>query len=155
MTVEFLVGAQTNYSAIVRPLQWFVVILIFIFFLRVIRAVYVETRPGGKKKERQKAPKGGSLEILEPVELEGQRVEIELHQSLTLGRSGSCDYPMPNDPYASTIHARVTRDDIGLFVEDLSSTNGTYVNAERIVEPTRVGKGDIVQLGELIMEVSK
>ena len=43
---EFLIGAQTNYSALIKPLQWLVVILIFVFFLRVIRAVYVETRPG-------------------------------------------------------------------------------------------------------------
>lgn len=150
-----LLGAQTNYSAIVRPLQWLVVILIFVFFLRVIRAVYVETRPGGRRKERQPRSKGLGLEVLEPVEREGERVDVDENQSVTLGRSVTCDISMANDIYASNTHARITRDGKGLFIDDLGSTNGTYVNAERITTPTRLGKGDIVQIGEMIMEVTR
>jgi hypothetical protein len=150
-----LLGAQTNYSAIVRPLQWIVVGLIFVFFLRVIRAVYVETRPGGTRKERQPRTRGGSLEVIEPVEREGERIEIEVNQAYTLGRSVTCDIAMVNDVYASNTHARIARDDKGLIVEDLASTNGTYVNAERISSAVRVGKGDIIQVGEMILEVAR
>ena len=46
-----LVGAQ-NYTAILRPLQWLVIALIFLFFLRVIRAVWVEVRPAGLRLTR-------------------------------------------------------------------------------------------------------
>jgi hypothetical protein len=155
MSPAVLIGAQTNYSAIVRPLQWLVVILIFVFFLRVIRAVFVETRPGGKRKVRHARPRGGSLEVLEPAERKGEEILLEPRQSLTLGRSVSCDVAMLNDVYASNLHARITRDEIGLLVEDLSSTNGTYVNAERISEPTRLSKGDMIQIGEMIMEVAR
>ena len=41
------------------------------------------------------------------------------------------------------------------MAEDLGSTNGTYVNAERIVRPTRLTKGDLVQVGATILEVTR
>jgi hypothetical protein len=152
---EVLIGTQTNYSAIVRPLQWLVVALIFVFFLRVIRAVSVETRPGGRRKERQARSRGGSFEVLEPIEREGERFQIDVNESKSLGRSISNDIPMLTDVYASSNHAKLSRDEKGLLVEDLGSTNGTYVNAERIYGPTRVSKGDIVQIGEMILEVTR
>jgi pSer/pThr/pTyr-binding forkhead associated (FHA) protein len=62
---------------------------------------------------------------------------------------------LTEDIYASNQHARISRDDVGLFVEDMASTNGTYVNAERISTPTRIGKGDLIQVGEMILEVTK
>ena len=52
-----LVGAATNYSAILRPLQWLVVVLIFLFFLRVVRAVWVEVRPAGPRQSRSGTPR--------------------------------------------------------------------------------------------------
>ena len=153
---EFLIGAQTNYSALIKPLQWLVVILIFVFFLRVIRAVYVETRPGGKRKERKsRSVRGIGLEIIEPLTRGGERIELEVDHAVTLGRSVSCDISLTEDIYASNQHARISRDDVGLFVEDMASTNGTYVNAERISTPTRIGKGDLIQVGEMILEVAK
>ena len=45
----------TNYSAIIRPLQWLVVALIFLFFLRVVRAVFVEVRPAGPTRAQRRA----------------------------------------------------------------------------------------------------
>jgi pSer/pThr/pTyr-binding forkhead associated (FHA) protein len=57
------------------------------------------------------------------------------------------------DIYASTVHARLTREDSGLWVEDLASTNGTFVNAERIEIPTRLKRGDILQVGGTVFEV--
>ena len=50
----------TNYQAIIRPLQWFVVILIFLFFLRVVRAVFVETSPGARAADRVGASSSSS-----------------------------------------------------------------------------------------------
>ena len=153
MTSHVLLGA-TNYQAIIRPLQWFVVIIIFLFFLRVIRAVYVETRPGGKRKERKsRSSTSLSLEIVEPAERAGERYEVEEGTELSLGRSVTCDVAIPDDVYASTLHARFFRDGSNLLIEDLQSTNGTYVNTERVVVPTRLRRGDIVQAGGTIMEV--
>ena len=147
--------AQTNYQAIIRPLQWFVVILIFLFFLRVVRAVWVETRPGGRRKERRGASgrRALTLEILEPEGRAGERFTGQAGKEMTIGRSLMCDITIPDDVYASTLHARFFRDGSNLLIEDLQSTNGTYVNTERVVVPTRLRRGDIVQAGGTIMEV--
>ncbi|MHB8329533.1 MAG: FHA domain-containing protein, partial [Acidimicrobiales bacterium] len=50
---------------------------------------------------------------------------------------------------------RLYRRDGGLWVEDLGSTNGTWVNAERIGEVTRLGRGDLLQVGGTVFEVSR
>jgi len=147
---------STDYQAIIRPLQWFVVVLIFLFFLRVIRAVYVETRPGGRRKERRRgSQKGLALEIIEPLERVGERITVTPGSEISIGRSVTCNLAMPDDVYASTFHARLFLDGTHLFVEDMSSTNGTYVNAERIVVPTRLSKGDLLQAGSTILEVTR
>ena len=146
--------ASTNYQAIIRPLQWFVVIIIFLFFMRVVRAVYVETRPGGRRKERRsRSARVLNLEIVEPPERAGERFSVEEGKELSLGRSVTCDVAVPDDVYASTLHARLFRDGSNLLIEDLQSTNGTYVNTERVVVPTRLSKGDVVQVGGTILEV--
>lgn len=152
-----LVAATTNYQAIIRPLQWFVVILIFLFFLRVVRAVFVETRPGGRRKDRR----GGgsrralSLELLEPADRAGERFSLTPGNEMSIGRSLMCEIAIPDDVYASTVHARLFADGTHMLIEDLQSTNGTYVNTERCVVPTRLSRGDIVQVGGTIFEVAR
>jgi len=151
-----LLAAQ-NYQVIVRPLQWFVVILIFIFFARVVRAVFVEASPGGRRREQSASQRtrGFNVEVVEPSELAGQRFAIQPEQDFTIGRSGACNLSIDDDVYASTHHAKLYRAGSHLMAEDLGSTNGTYVNAERIVRPTRLTKGDLVQVGATILEVTR
>lgn len=167
-----LLGTATNYSAIIRPLQWLVVALIFLFFLRVARAVWVEVRPAGPRQTRRERrrtareqeralagpkPRGGRrqlfLEVLEPPEQAGRTFELD--DELTIGRSPGCGVPTTYDAYSSTLHARLYRRGGQLFVEDLGSTNGTYVNSERISQATKLGRGDLLQVGATVLEVTR
>ena len=66
-----------------------------------------------------------------------------------------CEIAIPNDVYASTVHAKVFADGAHMLIEDLQSTNGTYVNTERVVIPTRLARGDVVQVGGTIFEVAR
>ncbi len=153
MTV--LLGS-TDYQSIIRPVQWLVVILIFLFFLRVVRAVWVEATPGGKRAERTARPGGRAgrgISIIEPPERVGERFDVEVDQTMSIGRSATCDIVIAEDIYASTVHTRISRQEDGLYAEDLASTNGTYVNAERIFAPTRLTKGDVLQVGGTVFEV--
>ena len=159
-----LIGPATNYSAIIRPLQWLAVALIFLFFLRVIRAVWVEVRPAGPRAEpggrrgaerapppRRRDRRTLALRVVEPVARAGQR--FDLQDETTVGRSPGCGIPTTDDMYSSTLHARLFRERDHLWVEDLGSTNGTFVNSERIGRPTRLVKGDLLQVGGTVFEV--
>ena len=79
----------------------------------------------------------------------------QLDGELTVGRSPGCGIPTSYDVYSSTIHSRLFRSGNQLWVEDLGSTNGTYVNSERIARATRLVKGDLVQIGATVFEVSR
>ena len=60
-----------------------------------------------------------------------------------------------DDDYVSTRHARIARSGEQWFVEDLGSTNGTYVGARRITQPTVLGLGSQVRIGKTILELRK
>jgi FHA domain-containing protein len=164
----FIVG--TNYSAIIRPLQWLVVALIFLFFLRVVRAVFVEVRPAGPTRAQKRAQRRAEeedqrpprdtrsrrqlrLEVIEPREYEGK--VFDLDGEVTVGRSNGCGIPTTYDSYSSTVHARLYRSSGQIWVEDLGSTNGTFVNSERITQPSRLAKGDLLQIGATVFEVRR
>ena len=62
---------------------------------------------------------------------------------------------LTEDTFVSQVHARVFRRNKETLVEDLASTNGTFVNGERIDKVTRIRKGDTVKFGETVMRVVK
>ncbi len=88
--------------------------------------------------------------ILEPLEHAG--LVFTVQDQLTIGRSASCDVTL-DDTFVSSHHARVARTDGGLMVSDLGSTNGTYVDRQRVTTPIPVGRGSRVQVGSTVMEV--
>ena len=63
--------------------------------------------------------------------------------------------PIDYDAYASNLHARLFRLDGDLWVEDLASTNGSWVNTVRIDERTKLQKGDLLQVGGTVFEVGR
>ncbi len=143
--------ATTNYAAIVRPLQVLVMVVAVLFLLRVLRVAQVQARPPEDQVGRRRRRRGGlALEILEPEERSGERVDVE--GALLIGRSPDCDLSVL-DTYISSRHARVTNDDGDLSIEDLGSTNGTYVNQELVRGRVHLAKGDIVQVGGVLLEV--
>jgi hypothetical protein len=166
--------ATQNLNAVLHVMQWGVIALIFLFFLRVIRAVWVEMSPATirkprwqKRQERRDernanrpaAPLKQSrrrhlyLKVVQPPSHAGRSYDLD--DELTIGRSPGCGVSMPEDIYTSTLHARLFRHNEQLWVEDLGSTNGTYVNSERIAKAVRLGKGDMLQVGSTVFEVSR
>jgi hypothetical protein len=67
---------------------------------------------------------------------------------LTVGRGGTNDVQIESDEYASTRHARFEPRRDGVYVDDIGSTNGTYVNGIRLTRERRLAPGDIVRIGE-------
>lgn len=149
---------------LLRGLEIVVVVLIWLFFLRVIRAVWVEVKPRTPKRQEAaptEAPASSGkkgrgktlrLKVVEPEPERGRT--YDLADELTLGRAAGCGVRV-DDAYTSSIHARLYRQNGTLWVEDLESTNGTWVNAQRIYSPTRLGKGDLLQVGGTVFEVDR
>ncbi len=67
---------------------------------------------------------------------------------ITIGRGANNDIPLPDDEYASARHARVEPRRDGVWVEDVGSTNGTFVNGIRLTRERKLVPGDILRVGE-------
>ncbi len=68
--------------------------------------------------------------------------------ALSIGRAANNDIAIGDDEYASTRHARFEPRRDGVFVEDVGSTNGTYVNGLRLTREQRLAPGDLIRIGE-------
>src|SRR5436853_4192307 len=81
--------------------------------------------------------------------------DIPLEQELVIGRSTPGQGSLGGDSEISRVHARVYRDTSGqLTVEDLGSTNGTFVNGNRISSPTPLRPGDELRVGQTTLNVA-
>lgn len=144
--------------------------LLYLFFFRVLRAVWVEVRPprgleragaGGvpvpagspppppATRKGRKVPT--QLTVVDPADQRGRT--WPLAAEMTLGRAPGCHVAIPEDTFASQIHARIFTRDGQTWVEDLGSTNGTHVNHAKVAAATAVRRGDLVQIGNTVMEL--
>jgi pSer/pThr/pTyr-binding forkhead associated (FHA) protein len=141
--------------------------LLYLFFLRVLRAVWAELRPPppappppppAPPRRREPAPAGrrrkgaGHLVIVAPAEQKGRT--FDLNGELTVGRAAGCQVAL-EDNYVSQLHARVFTRDGTVWVEDLGSTNGTYVNDRRVSSPLAVRRGDQLKVGSTVLELKR
>ena len=132
------------------------VVLLYLFIWRVIRvasrdmAVGQESmvlRPVRPPAKAATARTAGHLVVVQSPELEAG-TSIEIGRDLVAGRDADLDIPLGSDGYASGRHARFGRGQEGDVVEDLHSTNGTYVNGDRLVGARRLVAGDVVTIGQ-------
>jgi len=90
--------------------------------------------------------------VIDPSDQRG--VTYDLAAEVTVGRAPGCGVSLP-DSTVSQLHARVFRRDGRLYIEDLGSTNGTWVNRVRVGAPVGLKRGDRVQVGSTVLEVAK
>ncbi|MEI5673371.1 MULTISPECIES: FHA domain-containing protein FhaB/FipA [Nocardioides] len=83
----------------------------------------------------------------------GERADLDLAPVL-IGRGSDAAIRLDDD-YVSTRHARIAASGDQWFVEDLGSTNGTYIGTVRITQPTTITLGTQVRIGKTILELRK
>ncbi len=83
----------------------------------------------------------------------GERAELE-QAPILIGRGSDAAIRLDDD-YVSTRHARIAASGDEWFVEDLGSTNGTYIGSVRITQPTTITLGTQVRIGKTILELRK
>ncbi|MBO0713902.1 MAG: FHA domain-containing protein [Acidimicrobiales bacterium] len=154
-------------------LKFVLIALVWLFFVRVLRTVWADL-----KRERAVAPPAPAqpppvmtpaqptgprpngaasqhlrLSVLEPPELRGRSFDVA--DELVVGRSSGCGVSVPEDNFVSNHHARFFTRENKLWIEDLGSTNGTYLNTHRLAQPAPVRNGDRLQVGRTVFEVSQ
>lgn len=77
-------------------------------------------------------------------------LEIDLTGGVTIGRSRSSDLPI-SDAFVSHTHARILRRGPFYFIEDLGSTNGTFLNEQRVDGDAQLRVRDVLRLGDTIL----
>jgi pSer/pThr/pTyr-binding forkhead associated (FHA) protein len=72
---------------------------------------------------------------------------FDLSEGVTLGRAGSADIHV-EDPFASSVHARIFARNGFMYVEDMGSTNGTYLNGRQLRKPEQLKPADKIRIGD-------
>jgi pSer/pThr/pTyr-binding forkhead associated (FHA) protein len=88
------------------------------------------------------------------IEGEHKGKTFDLGDELTVGRAEKCRLVL-DDNYVSQVHARFFAKDGAYMIEDLGSTNGTYLNRRRITAPVELQRGDRVKIGKTVLELRK
>ena len=154
-------------EAVLTVLKFCFLALLYLFLYRVVRLTLRELRapalsaePAGvptaapPRRERRPEPRAAlRLRVLEPASRRGETHTID--REVTVGRGGGCALVLSDDTYVSQLHARLFQQNGEGYVEDLGSTNGTYVNGKQIKGVTRLKRGDQVQFGQTVAEVTK
>lgn len=143
-------------DAILTLLKLGLLAAVYLFFAWVLWTALNQIRGGGRAPapshtpKRSSAPRG-QVTIVEPAELYGSVLPVT--DELTIGRAAACTLTL-DDNYVSQQHASITRRGGEHLLDDLGSTNGTYVNRHRIVGPVVLKPGDRVQIGSTVLEFS-
>ena len=156
-----MILASTRLEEVLLALKIAFLILLYALIWRILRSVSRDMRvqpaqesfimpPGAGHGVPHAAPlpSGGRLVVQESSILkEGDEFSVD-SAPLTIGRAGQNDVAIDGDEFASARHVRFEprRDDV--WVQDLGSTNGTYVNGIRIDGARRLAPGDVVRVGE-------
>jgi hypothetical protein len=156
-------------EAVLTVLKFCFLALLYLFLFRVVRLTVRELRAPAlsaqppaappapapaPRRERRSEPRGAlRLHIIEPAARRGETHTID--REVTVGRGGGCALVLNDDTYVSQLHARLFQQNGEGYVEDLGSTNGTYVNGKQIAGVTRLARGDHVQFGQTVAEVGK
>ena len=155
-----------NAPIVVQILRFGFLALLWIFIFATLRVVRADlagagvtrspmpTRPATAARPKPKR-RGKALTHLLVTEggLAGTRITLG-EQPIMIGRANDSTLVLTDD-YASTRHARLVSRDGDWYVEDLGSTNGTYLDRTKVVRPMPVPIGVPVRIGKTVLELRR
>jgi hypothetical protein len=145
----------TNFSIdiLVLILRVAVVLLLYFFLWQVLRFVMRDLRTGGQAGSGTNSPYGQLLVLRAGASGVAAGKTFPLGPSNIIGRSmENCEIAL-NDTFLSSQHARLELQGDVWVLEDLNSTNGTFVNEIEVRDATSVEEGDIIRVGRVEMRL--
>ena len=153
-------------ALVLQLLKYAFLLILYIFVWRSVRAIYQELRPASPRSAPQSAPAAAATRSSprkakkaprKAVVIEGDShrgATFDLREELILGRGPKCQIVL-DDSYVSQMHARLFAKGDVFMVEDLGSTNGTYLNRRKVTAPTELRRGDQVKIGKTVLEMRR
>lgn len=137
------------------------VVLLYLFIWRIVRTASKDLRTPQESfilapsqanelfAVRDAGPRDvGRLVVITSPTLEEGEGRILDSAAITVGRGPQNDVALDGDDYASAKHARIEPRRDGVWVEDVGSTNGTYLNGIKLTRARKLTPGDVVRVGE-------
>jgi FHA domain len=162
--------ATTGVAELLLALKIAFLVLLYLFVIRVIRSAGRQQRQPASQDSMILTPGAAAAAGLGRGATESRPVRLVVQRSpsfeegnefpvdsapLTLGRGGDNDLVLDGDDFASARHARIESRGDGVWVQDLDSTNGTYVNGARVIGAHRLDPGDVLRVGETDLRVEE
>ena len=150
--------ASTRLAEVLLALKIAFLVLLYLLIWRIVRTAGRDLRTAAPQESFILPPSraagigppgpGGRLVVQEsPVLAAGEEFELD-SAPVTVGRGAANDVALEGDEFASARHVRFEPRRDGVYVHDLGSTNGTYVNGVRIDGARKLTHGDVVRVGE-------
>ncbi|OHW62135.1 FHA domain-containing protein FhaB [Andreesenia angusta] len=134
------------FSLLSLVFRYIFIALIYLFMIGIIRLIYLDIR-----NIRELGDETGTyLKLINMRESVPFKIKDEyfINREITMGRDSSNDIVL-RDPYTSKRHCRIFLKDGEYHIEDINSSNGTYVNNNRITGISRIYHGDRVKVGQI------
>ncbi len=151
---------------VLSVLKYAFLVLLYFFVYRALRTVVTLDLGGGRKarksrkQDQARPPRSSNGRSRVPSTVlvrsaDGKKLgTYRLSEPLEIGRSEGSQIKL-DDTYVSTNHARLFPRNGSWFVEDLGSTNGTYLNQQRVSSSSEVHPGDTLKVGKTVLELRK
>jgi hypothetical protein len=140
-------------------LKYGLLALVYLFIWRAVRTVTRDLRVAKPAPVGRVAgfggpsPKSASTVIVHGPDGARPRT-FKLGPSMAIGRAPECEIRL-EDTYVSQQHARIFGKSEQWYVEDLGSTNGTFVNDQKLGAPAQVEPGDKIRVGTTVLELRR
>jgi len=155
-----VIATSVDVEGVLLLLKACFLVLLYLFIWRIVRTASRDLRlpqesfvlgpqqaaAVGLGEQRKLAM--GRLVVLKSSALEENTEFVLDSTGISIGRGGPNEVRLDADEFASAQHARIEPRQDGVWIEDIGSTNGTFVNGVRLSRPRKLALGDLVRVGE-------
>ena len=130
------------------------IVILYVIIYYALKIMYKDVKNGGKKRRTPVARGNYGLEIINPGNGKGLKSGsiIPIRSDLTIGRKDDNSIVL-SDQHVSGNHAKIVVRNDSLFIEDLNSTNGTYLNRNKISSKMKLSNKDEIKIGTAVFKI--